>query len=316
MRWVSPFRLNRANVVGMNHRNHAVIMPLNDRAYYPRVDDKFETKRLAAKYAIATPTLLTVVRYQHQVPQLYDLLADVPDFCIKPSRGAAGRGILVVPRRGEHGELRKPSGAEVTRHDLAKHCSNILSGLYSLGGVPDKALVERCIAFTDAFDGFSYQGVPDVRVIVYRGYPIFAMMRLSTAASDGKANLHQGAVGVGIHLHSGRTKRAVQFNQPVEAHPDTGKAFDDLIVPQWHEHLLLATRCAELTGLGYYGADVVLDAHHGPQILELNARPGLAIQMANGEGLKRRLAVIDALDHEMPRNPAQRLAHALQLFED
>ena len=314
MRLVSPGALRRANVVGMNCRNHEVIMALNDRRFYPRVDDKFETKRLAEKFDIATPTLLTVVRYQHQVPQLFKLLADVPDFVIKPARGAAGRGILVVPRRDDNGGLVKASGTPVTQADMEKHCSNILSGLYSLGGLPDKALVERCIAFTDAFDGFSFQGVPDVRLIVYRGYPIFAMMRLSTAASDGKANLHQGAVGVGIHLHTGRAKRAVQFDQLVHEHPDTQKSFDDLVVPQWQEHLLLATRCAELTQLGYYGADVVLDANHGPQILELNARPGLAIQMANGEGLRTRFAAIDALDYEVPWTPEYRLQKAMEIF--
>ena len=33
-------------------------------------------------------------------------------------------------------------------------------------------------------------------LILYHGYPIMAMTRLSTRESDGKANLHQGAVGL------------------------------------------------------------------------------------------------------------------------
>ena len=40
---------------------------------------------------------------------------------------------------------------------------------------------------------------------------------------------------------------------------------------------------------GYLGVDIVLDRCHGPLLLELNARPGLAIQMANQAGLEPRL---------------------------
>ena len=53
-----------------------------------------------------------------------------------------------------------------------------------------------------------------------------------------------------------------------------------------------------MTGLGYLGTDMVLDRDRGPMLLELNARPGLAIQMANGEGLRRRLDLIEAQTEE------------------
>ena len=45
--------------------------------------------------------------------------------------------------------------------------------------------------------------------------------------------------------------------------------------------------------LKYLGADIVLDKERGPMMLEINARPGLAIQIANGCGLKGRLEEID-----------------------
>jgi len=57
----------------------------------------------------------------------------------------------------------------------------------------------------------------------------------------------------------------------------------------------LAARCYELTGLGYLGVDIVLDRIRGPLILELNARPGLNIQIANKAGLKSRFALVDNL---------------------
>lgn len=146
-------------------------------------------------------------------------------------------------------------------------------------------MVENLIQFDDVFDGFSYEGVPDIRVIVFKGYPVMAMMRLSTTASDGKANLHQGAVGVGIDIATGKALRAVQFNRPIEHHPDTGRLLNELVVPHWELLLTLAASAWEMTGLGYLGTDMVLDKVQGPMVLELNARPGLAIQIANGCGL-------------------------------
>jgi hypothetical protein len=48
------------------------------------------------------------------------------------------------------------------------------------------------------------------------------------------------------------------------------------------------------------GVDIVVDAGLGPMLLEANARPGLAIQIANGRGLAPRLAAIDALRDARP----------------
>src|SRR5690606_28440359 len=61
----------------------------------------------------------------------------------------------------------------------------------------------------------------------------------------------------------------------------------------WDVILDISSRCYELTGLGYIGVDIVLDRDLGPLVLELNARPGLAIQIANGQGLARRLEICD-----------------------
>jgi len=142
----------------------------------------------------------------------------------------------------------------------------------------------------------SYQGVPDIRVLVYRGVPVMAMLRLPTQLSDGRANLHQGAVGVGIALATGHTTFAVCKDRRVSEHPDYGTPLGGLVIPGWDNLMELAARCYEVAPLGYLGVDIVLDAELGPLVLELNARPGLAIQIANGEGLKHRLDRVDNLD--------------------
>ncbi len=139
-----------------------------------------------------------------------------------------------------------------------------------------------------------------------------AMMRLSTAASDGKANLHQGAVGVGLNIATGAALRAVQFDRPCFSHPDTGHDLASLVVPQWETLLNLAAGCYEMTGLGYLGTDMVLDRKYGPMLLELNARPGLAIQMTNGEGLRRRLDLIERQPDGVPAK--ERVAFAQHHF--
>lgn len=310
----NPFHLRRTGTLGMNARNHAVIQAYNPRAYYPRVDDKLQTKLLARRLGLAVPRLIGVVRCNRQIRDVPALLRDEKEFVIKPTKGSGGKGILVVVGRGEKGEYLKPSGERIDDADLFRDLANTLSGLYSLGGQSDCAMIEQYVHFSEALSDYSHQGVPDVRVIVFRGYPVMAMMRCATAASDGKANLHQGAVGVGLDLAAGRALRAVQYNRLVARHPDTGRAFDDLVVPEWDKLLLLAARCYEMTRLGYFGADIVLDRDAGPMILELNARPGLAIQIANGAGLLPRLERIEELDNEFPPPPEQRVAFSKSVF--
>jgi alpha-L-glutamate ligase-like protein len=290
--FASPFRLRRMGVVGMNRRNVRYIAPNNARGLYPLVDNKLKTKLLCDRHGIAVPRLIGVCRYQHHLRELDDFLESHHSFVIKPAKGSGGKGIVVISSR-QGRNFQKPSGEQLTIEAIKHHTSNTLSGLYSLGGKPDIALIEEMVDFTDDFADFSFEGVPDVRVIVYRGYPVMAMMRLSTHASDGKANLHQGAVGVGIDLASGRALRGVQHGHPITHHPDTGRLLAELVVPHWSDLLQLAARSYEVTGLGYIGADIVIDRARGPLLLELNARPGLAIQMANGKGLEPRIALAE-----------------------
>ncbi|MEN8255012.1 MAG: alpha-L-glutamate ligase-like protein [Verrucomicrobiota bacterium] len=291
---ISTKSLRGRGVIGMNARNVSYIARYNERALYPHVDDKYETKKLAREHQLQTPPLYGLIRYQHQMKHLGEMLDPYGSFVIKPAKGSEGKGILIIRGRSEKGYL-KPNGEILSLRDLKRHVGNILNGLYSLGGRTDKAMIEYAINFSDVFEGFSYQGVPDIRVIVFRGYPVMAMVRLSTKVSDGKANLHQGAVGVGVDLAFGHAIRAVQFNRLVEMHPDTGRRLSELAVSRWDELLLLAAQAFDMTGLGYVGVDIVLDKDRGPMVLELNARPGLAIQMASNAGLLPRLQRIEAI---------------------
>jgi len=295
MSWfATPSQLREAGVLGMNQRNADYIMRYNPRHLYPLVDDKLYTKRLALEKGIAVPPLYAVLEIQHQIADLDQLLAAHQDFVMKPAHGSGGNGILVVDGRlGKN--YRKASGELISSEVVGHHASNILSGMYSLGGVNDQVLVEYRVQFDPFFSHISYQGVPDIRAIVFRGVPVAAMVRLPTRASDGKANLHQGAIGVGIDLATGVTKGGVWHDQTLARHPDTGHETTGLKIPHWDEIMKLSIRCADTVGLGYLGVDIVMDRELGPLMLELNARPGLNVQIANQMGLLKNLKKVEAI---------------------
>ena len=285
-------KLARAGVLGLNRRNAEYTLWHNSRHLFPLVDDKLTTKKLAQQAGMAVPPLYGVIEIQHQVRELTTILAPYDDFVVKPAQGSGGDGIVVIT--GRHNDrYRKVNGQLITQEDLGHHVSNALSGLYSLGGHPDKVLIEYRVQFNPIFHAISFQGVPDVRIIVFLGVPIMAMVRLPTRMSDGKANLHQGAIGAGIALNTGITLTGVWQNEIVTEHPDTEHSITGVQVPEWEKLLNLAARSYELTGLGYQGVDLVLDKDKGPLILELNARPGLNIQIANRAGLLTRLQLVE-----------------------
>jgi alpha-L-glutamate ligase-like protein len=305
--------LKEKGVLGMNCRNAEYIMRHNPRAAFPRVDDKVLTKKLAAEYQIPTPRLHHVFHHHGAIRDLGSVLGELREFVVKPARGTGGSGILLVMDRTSEG-FTKSSGETISREDLAYHIGSILSGIYSLEGLEDRALIEALIIPDPVFDEVSYRGVPDIRIVVYRGVPVMAMVRLPTRASDGKANLHRGAIGAGISMGSGTTVTAVHHSLVVTHHPDTQQPVSGILVPYWNEMLLIAARACEMTGLGYLGVDLVIDRERGPLLLEMNARPGLAIQMANRAGLATRLERVDQAPPQIFDTPQTRVSWTMEAF--
>ncbi|HXZ36684.1 MAG TPA: alpha-L-glutamate ligase-like protein [Thermodesulfobacteriota bacterium] len=307
-------RLKQAGVLGVNGRNAEYIMRCNPRSFFPLVDDKVLTKKLAESFEIPAPMLYYVVDRYGDVPGFQGALRGICQFVVKPARGTGGSGIVLIRDCTEKGYVTQ-SGELISPQNLFYHISDILSGIYSLSGLEDRAILEALIHPDPVFDAISYQGVPDVRIVVYRGVPIMAMVRLPTKASDGKANLHRGAIGAGIELNTGITITAVHRSRVVSTHPDTGNPVSGTQVPYWDKMLWIAARSFEMTGLGYIGVDLVIDQDRGPLLLELNARPGLAIQLANRKGLKDRLDKIDQAPPEVLASAEARVQWAKEAFE-
>ncbi|MBF0383113.1 MAG: alpha-L-glutamate ligase-like protein [Magnetococcales bacterium] len=305
-------RLKEKGVLGLNARNGAYILPHNPRRLYPLVDDKLRTKQLAVKAGVAVPELYGVAETPHQASEILQKLDNYSDFVLKPAHGSGGDGILVVVGRTKKG-YRSANGTLVTKSEIAFHINNTLSGIYSLGGQPDVALVEYRVKFDPIFEDITYNGVPDIRIIVFHGVPVMAMVRLPTRSSSGKANLHQGAIGVGVDMGIGTTLKAVYKNDIIEEHPDTGNAVMGVVIPHWKKLLTIAANSFELTGLPYQGIDIVLDKDLGPLVLELNARPGLGIQIANRTGLGKRLQKVEQHKGEF-KSLAERVAFTQEHF--
>jgi alpha-L-glutamate ligase-like protein len=291
-------QLTGIGLLGINRRNAEYTLKYNPRDRYPLVDDKLQTKKLATEADIAVPELYGVIQTEYQVRHFAEMIEPHAEFALKPSRGSGGKGILVIAGRSKD-MYRSVDGSLLTREEIGYHLSNVISGMYSLGGQPDKALIEYRVQFDPVFEAISYQGVPDIRGIAFLGVPVMSMVRLPTRMSGGKANLHQGAIGAGIDIATGRTLTAVWRNAIVSEHPDTGNPVTGIKIPNWEKLLKIVAQCNELTGLGYIGVDLVLDKDKGPLILEINARPGLNIQIANRSGLLPRLKLVEQYHTEL-----------------
>jgi len=289
--WSWPRELHGRGVLGINGRNSDFVLKSNPRSHYPRVDDKLLTKRICETHGIPVPQTYAAIERQGDIRRLTDMVRERPQFVMKPASGSEGRGIIVVV---EHdGETFLSAGEErFSLADLRYHLSTTLSGLYSLGGQTDSAILEQRIVRHPAFEQVAVRGTPDIRVVLYRGVPAMAMVRLPTRASRGRANLHQGAIAAAVDLRTGETFGGVCKNRVVSVHPDTGVAIAGLRIPFWDKLLTAAMQLADALEMGYIGVDFVLDAAVGPVVLEANARPGLAIQIANRCGLRPRLEFI------------------------
>lgn len=285
------------DILGMNARNLDYIRPSNRKRAKRLADNKIASKRLLVAHNLPAPTLLAKIRSLEELDQ-FDWSALPPSFALKPNRGFGGEGIVVVygkKKNSEHTWI-KADGSLVTVDDLKNHIRNILDGSFSLANIPDIAFFEERLKLLKLFKPYTFKGIPDIRVIVYNRVPVMAMLRLPTEHSGGKANLQQGAIGLGIDLASGTTTTAVLGkNRIIESLPGTRLPLSGIKIPHWKDILRMAGEAQDVSGLGFLGADIAIDRDRGPVFLELNARPGLSIQIANLDGLKGRLERVAGL---------------------
>lgn len=274
----------RQDLVGINRRNVSLVYPNNARRHFPIADDKLLAKEYFARAQVPVAKTLAVCEGLFAVRSTLAKVSELSNFVVKPASGSGGNGILVVGERTGTGEWRMPGGELLTAAKLEKHLADIVFGSYSKV-MDDKAFVEERVQPHPFFAELWPDGLCDIRVITLKGEPLMSMVRVPTRESKGRANLHQGGLGIAVDLATGKSTRAVHRGRSIERHPETGIGLLDRAVPAWDEILEVARRTARCVPLGYLGVDVVLERDKGPLVLEINVRPGLEIQNINGRGL-------------------------------
>src|SRR3990167_4030235 len=287
--------MQSSEILGLNARGNLFSYPYNNASAKEKANSKLATKRALKKADVPVPDIYAKFVTPHALVS-FDW-SKLPDaFALKPNRGLGGEGIIIVKKRSADAvgwitTQRK----RVTVDDLKLHIMDILEGAYSIDSAPDVAYIEEYVGRHKALRKYSYRGTPDIRVIVFNYVPTMAMLRLPTKESGGRANLHQGAIAVGIDIATGITTKAYWHGEYIRYKPNTKRKLHGIKIPLWTKVLETAVRCQEATGLGYFGADIVLHPEKGPMILELNFQPGLSIQLANAAGLRKRLERVEDL---------------------
>src|SRR5205823_7528693 len=98
-------------------RNACCILDGNPRPLYPAVDRKRAFHDLCLSIGGPTPNLYAALLTHAALRHLPRLLAGRDEFVVKPNRGAAGRGVLVVVGR-DGDRLLRHDGTVVTADDL------------------------------------------------------------------------------------------------------------------------------------------------------------------------------------------------------
>jgi alpha-L-glutamate ligase-like protein len=271
------------DVVGINRRNVELVYAFNKRKDYPLVDDKILCKELMEANGVAVAPTVCLCEGLFAIPRTAELLRTRDNFVVKPANGSGGDGIIVTGARTDGGWL-TAKGKLLTEADLREHLANIVFGAFSKQ-LDDRAFVEERIVPHPLFAEFFSGGVSDIRLIFLQDTLLMSMVRIPTKASGGRANLHQGGIGVAIDIESGLTTRAVFRGQSVIDHPETGGLLVGRQLPDWPGIVEVGRKAAACVPLNYVGVDIVVDAVRGPLVLELNARPGLEIQNINGRPL-------------------------------
>lgn len=286
-------------ILGMNARNYLYIRRYNKPSARYVADDKLEAKKMLIANGIPAADLLAEFSSREEIKAFDWTSLPKEGFAVKPARGWGGGGILPIKTwDGKQGV--SVSGDEYNIESLENHLLDTLEGAYSLQYLPDRAFIEERLTENPFFKRIKAIGIPDIRVIVLNGVPVMAMIRVPTKESGGKANLHQGAIALGVDIKTGITTSGVWHDKVIQYIPETKIKVQGIKIPEWNSILLMASKTQMVSGLGYVGVDLVIDGKKGPLVLELNARPGLSIQIANVASLRTRLERVENMDIPSP----------------
>ncbi len=287
--------MKASSILGKNARSQLFTYQYNTSLGKQRARSKILTKKYLTAAGVPVPETYAIFRRPEDLLK-FDWDSLPSSFALKPNKGLGGEGIVIAKKKLGEGEWLAIDRNRWAVDDLKLHVLDILEGAFSINNVPDVAYIEEFVGRHKVFRKYAYRGFPDIRVIVFNRVPVMAMMRLPTKESGGRANLHQGAIAVGIDIATGITTNAYWHGNYIRFKPETKRKLHGIKIPSWTAILELAVSAGEAIGLSYYGVDIILHPKKGPMVLEINNQPGLSIQLANKAGLKKRLERIEGLE--------------------
>ncbi|OGJ51231.1 hypothetical protein A2307_01270 [Candidatus Peregrinibacteria bacterium RIFOXYB2_FULL_33_20] len=292
----------------MNARNLLYIAKYNSVSNKKFADNKIFTKNFLQMRDLSVAKLYATIA-NHKSLNNFNF-NDLPSsFVIKPNKGYGGSGILIIKDK-KNDVFIESDGYKISKYDLYKHCVDIVDGKYAISGLSDTVIIEERLESDPFFKPLlETNSLPDIRIIVFNLIPVIAMLRLPTKESEGKANLHMGGIGIGIDIGTGQCTYGVRHNQFITKLPNQLK-IEEVKIPKWENILLMAAKIQQVSNIGYLAVDLAM-TKNGVKVLEVNARAGLSIQIANKAPLKVRLEKVKDLK---VLNPAQGIEIAKTLF--
>lgn len=270
-----------------NERNLKYIGEYNDKYAKNLADSKLKTKEFLQNKWVNVSNTLLVIRDYKELQDL-DLNSLETPFVLKPNSWYWWKWILVIDKKDDTWKFITNDWESYSKDKLIHHIKDILDWFYSLSWSRDKAIFEKKIVLDSSIELLWKYWLPDIRVIVFNMVPVMAMLRVPTANSKWKANLHSWACWVWIDIWTWKLTYITHFRKIVKSIPGIWD-IRNIEIPLWDDVLKLALKVAQATKIWYLWCDVVLDDNVWPLLLEVNVRPWLEVQVANLHALWDRL---------------------------
>ncbi|MFA5925738.1 MAG: sugar-transfer associated ATP-grasp domain-containing protein [Parcubacteria group bacterium] len=265
--------------LGMNFRNF-LIREYNFWESLDLAKNKAAAKKLFSQHGIYSPKTFFEIE---NIADLEKIRLFPEEFVIKPSRGFGGSGIMVLEKKD--GKFFDPSGEKYSEKQIRKHIRRILDGEYSGHSERDVAIVEERIYPSPKIMFKHSAGLPDIRIFCVNFVPVMAMLRHSTKATRGRANLTVGAIGVGIDVKTGKVTHLFSKKEERAFKLSDFDIPENFRIPHWGKLIEASIEASKLSQLLISGVDLIIDKNDRVVLIEINGRPGIEIQNVNQKSL-------------------------------